>query len=92
MQKDKTQLTNVTEYEKQGTSCPNSPQIEGQVLPVPPYHVFTRNRKLQMVWIVSLAAIFSPLSSNIYFPALGEVSKVSEKDPRNQSSAELSCL
>jgi hypothetical protein len=30
-----------------------------------------------MVIIVSFAAIFSPLSSNIYFPALSEISKVS---------------
>jgi len=31
-----------------------------------------------MVCIVSLAAIFSPLSSNIYFPALGVISRVSQ--------------
>lgn len=42
------------------------------------YHVFTRTRKLEMVWIVSAAAIFSPLSSNIYFPALGMISRVSQ--------------
>jgi hypothetical protein len=45
----------------------------------PPYHVFSRSRKKQMVYIVSLAGLFSPLSSNIYFPALGDVSKVSWK-------------
>jgi hypothetical protein len=28
------------------------------------------------VYIVSLAGLFSPLSSNIYFPALGQISKV----------------
>jgi hypothetical protein len=50
--------------------------LESQIPPPPPYHVFTRTRKLQMVCIVSLAAIFSPLSSNIYFPALGVISKV----------------
>ncbi|KAJ5833329.1 hypothetical protein N7474_001640 [Penicillium riverlandense] len=49
--------------------------IESQTEQLPPYHVFTRARKLQMVCIVSMAAIFSPLSSNIYFPALNEVSK-----------------
>lgn len=42
------------------------------------YHVFTRSRKLEMVWIVSAAAVFSPLSSNIYFPALGMISRVSQ--------------
>ncbi|KAK0624561.1 major facilitator superfamily domain-containing protein [Bombardia bombarda] len=35
-----------------------------------PYHVFTRRQKWQLVYIVSLAGLFSPLSSNIYFPAL----------------------
>ncbi|EAW12522.1 uncharacterized protein ACLA_009450 [Aspergillus clavatus NRRL 1] len=52
-----------------------SPQLEGQYPEPPAYHVFSRSRKLQMVCIVSLAAIFSPLSSNIYFPALGDVSR-----------------
>ncbi|KAJ5826381.1 hypothetical protein N7474_003519 [Penicillium riverlandense] len=53
----------------------DSTKLESQVPLPPPYHVFTRYRKLQMVCIVSLAAIFSPLSSNIYFPALGTISK-----------------
>jgi len=52
--------------------------LESQVPSPPPYHVFSRSRKLQMVCIVSLAAIFSPLSSNIYFPALGVISRVSQ--------------
>jgi hypothetical protein len=46
-------------------------------LPEPPYHVFTLAKKKQLVYIVSAAAIFSPLSSNIYFPALGQISTVS---------------
>jgi hypothetical protein len=46
-------------------------------LPEPPYHVFSLAKKKQMVYIVSLAGLFSPLSSNIYFPALGQISKVS---------------
>jgi hypothetical protein len=45
-------------------------------LPEPPYHVFTLAKKKQVVYIVSAAAIFSPLSSNIYFPALGQISVV----------------
>jgi hypothetical protein len=47
-------------------------------LPEPPYHVFSLAKKKQMVYIVSLAGLFSPLSSNIYFPALGQISKVSK--------------
>ncbi|KAA8572771.1 hypothetical protein MFRU_003g01070 [Monilinia fructicola] len=39
-----------------------------------PYHVFSISKKRQLVYIVSLAGLFSPLSSNIYFPALKEIS------------------
>ncbi|KAJ9195427.1 hypothetical protein DTO271D3_841 [Paecilomyces variotii] len=57
-------------------STANSLDPESQSKPQPPpYHVFTRARKKQMVYLVSIAALFSPLSSNIYFPALGEVAK-----------------
>jgi len=41
-----------------------------------PYHVFTTRKKWQLVYIVSLAGLFSPLSSNIYFPALGAIAEV----------------
>ncbi|KAF2085890.1 MFS general substrate transporter [Saccharata proteae CBS 121410] len=41
----------------------------------PPYHVFDHRRKRLLVYIVSLAGLFSPLSSNIYFPALGAIAK-----------------
>lgn len=68
-------------------SPPESPSDERQFssasiysldkkLPEPPYHVFSLAKKKQMVYIVSLAGLFSPLSSNIYFPALGQISKV----------------
>ncbi|KAJ5240920.1 uncharacterized protein N7469_002511, partial [Penicillium citrinum] len=57
------------------TPSSGSINLEGQTTSPPPYHVFSRSRKLQIVCIVSLAAIFSPLSSNIYFPALGEISR-----------------
>ncbi|KAK4187908.1 major facilitator superfamily domain-containing protein [Podospora australis] len=40
-----------------------------------PYHVFSKREKWVAVWIVSLAGLFSPLSSNIYFPALGDISR-----------------
>lgn len=46
-------------------------------VPQPPYHIFTLARKRKLVYIVSLAALFSPLSSNIYFPALDEIALVS---------------
>ncbi|KAF7713215.1 Uncharacterized protein PECH_001612 [Penicillium ucsense] len=66
-----------TQNEKQiPSSSPSSSDLESQTpSPAPVYHVFSRTQKLCMVYIVSLAAIFSPLSSNIYFPALGLISK-----------------
>ncbi|OGM51061.1 hypothetical protein ABOM_000292 [Aspergillus bombycis] len=54
---------------------PSAGSLEVQQLSPPVYHIFSRSRKLEMVVIVSLAAIFSPLSSNIYFPALGDISR-----------------
>lgn len=63
----------VEEDERQ----PSDSQLEDQVTQSKSHHIFSRRKKLQMVCIVSMAAIFSPLSSNIYFPALGEVSRVS---------------
>lgn len=51
--------------------------VEEILKPDPPYHIFTLAKKKQMVYIVSLAGLFSPLSSNIYFPALGQISRVS---------------
>ncbi|KAH8897986.1 MFS general substrate transporter, partial [Thozetella sp. PMI_491] len=42
----------------------------------PPFHVFSNAKKKRLVGIVSLAGLFSPLSSNIYFPALSAISAV----------------
>ena len=42
--------------------------------PETPYHVYTKRRKWALVYIVSFAAMFSPLSSNIYFPAINTIS------------------
>lgn len=40
----------------------------------PPHHTFSRRQKWHLVYLVSLAGCFSPLSSNIYFPALETIS------------------
>lgn len=65
---------------KKDPSLPSTPAesiyLESQTLPLSPYHVFPRSRKLLIVCIVSSAAIFSPLSSNIYFPALSDIANV----------------
>lgn len=58
------------------TSSASSLYSLDKALPEPPYHVFTLAKKKQLVYIVSLAGLFSPLSSNIYFPALGQIATV----------------
>jgi MFS family permease len=39
-----------------------------------PYHILSKNQKWNLVIFVSLAGCFSPLSSNIYFPAIDTIS------------------
>jgi len=54
-------------------------------LPAPepdqPYHVFSKGRKRLLVGIIGVAGLFSGLSSNIYFPSLDAISKVSQENP-----------
>lgn len=80
IQPNKAVLHDVRKFPETSVITPVSPdtsQFESQLPPPPAYHIFNRSRKLELVFIVSLAAIFSPLSYNIYFPALGDVSRVS---------------
>lgn len=58
---------------------PLMPISSGKSLPDPPYHVFTRSQKKALVYIISLAGLFSPLSSNIYFPALDSIALVNQR-------------
>lgn len=53
-----------------------SPRID-KLLPPPPYHSFTRQKKLMVTVLVSLAGSLSPMSSTIYFPALNTIATVS---------------
>lgn len=39
----------------------------------PSNHSWSRSKKKRFVYVISLAAMFSPLSSNIYFPALNAI-------------------
>ena len=41
-----------------------------------PYSVFPRSQKLLIVVIAALTGIVSPLSANIYFPALNAIKEV----------------
>ncbi|KAJ5359499.1 uncharacterized protein N7496_011912 [Penicillium cataractarum] len=51
------------------------PEPVGQSDPRPPYHILSYKQKWNLVIFVSLAASFSPLSSNIYFPAIDAISR-----------------
>lgn len=42
--------------------------------PEPPYHILSKRQKWNLVIFVSIAGSFSPLSSNIYFPAIDTIS------------------
>lgn len=42
----------------------------------PPYHVFSSSKQNAILYLASVASIFSSLSSNIYFPALGIIADV----------------
>lgn len=39
----------------------------------PPYSIFTRSQKRYIVFLAAFAGLFSPLSANIYFPALNKL-------------------
>lgn len=45
-----------------------------------PYHVFSHGKKWSIVILIGVAGLFSGLSSNIYFPALDAIAKVSLGD------------
>ncbi|KAL8712657.1 MAG: hypothetical protein Q9220_003189 [cf. Caloplaca sp. 1 TL-2023] len=42
---------------------------------IPSYTVFTKSTKRGIVFLVALAGFFSPLSANIYFPALSYLAR-----------------
>jgi hypothetical protein len=48
---------------------------EEQQLPEPPFSIFTSSERRFIVVMASLAALFSPLSANIYYPALNALSE-----------------
>ncbi|KAJ8064641.1 hypothetical protein OCU04_006964 [Sclerotinia nivalis] len=56
------------------TSSANSLYVAKKESEEPPYHIFSMAQKKQLVYLVSFAGLFSPLSSNIYFPSLKEIS------------------
>ncbi|KAI5480593.1 hypothetical protein MNV49_000289 [Pseudohyphozyma bogoriensis] len=58
--------------EKGEHAAPTTPTMEASAVVAPPvpYSVFTNRQKWMMVGLVSTAGLLSPLSANIYFPAI----------------------
>lgn len=52
--------------------------INERIRPEPPYHVLPHGKKKTMMYLAAIAGMFSSLSANIYFPALGQISTVSQ--------------
>lgn len=46
------------------------PESAREAPTTPPYSIFTRSQKRYIVFLAAFAGLFSPLSANIYFPAL----------------------
>lgn len=72
---DKLSMIAATELtESRPSSNPNElPAIDSKPVEKSPYHIFHKKQKWLLVYLVSLAAMFSPLSSNIYFPAIDTI-------------------
>jgi hypothetical protein len=50
-----------------------------------PYHVYSARQKWTVVVLIGVAGLFSGLSSNIYFPSIDAIAKVSETLVREHS-------
>lgn len=53
----------------------SSQELEAQQPPEPPFSILSPGEKRFVIVIASLAALFSPLSANIYYPALNTLSE-----------------
>ncbi|KAF4626811.1 hypothetical protein G7Y89_g11352 [Cudoniella acicularis] len=49
------------------------PAYIGKSLPRPPYHVFDTTKKKRTLYMVAIVGVLTPLSTFIYFPALGAI-------------------
>jgi len=50
-------------------------------LPPPPYHAFGATKKKWIMYLMALVAVLTPVSAIIYFPVLGDISRVSAPSP-----------
>ncbi len=68
---------NVVKEKPDGQTEPGNPsQVQQeQQPPEPPFSIFSPSERGFIVMLASLAALFSPLSANIYYPALNTLSE-----------------
>ena len=58
-------------------------QSTEETTPAPPHTIFTRHQKWMILTVITIAATFSGISANIYFPAIPAIASdlsVSEED------------
>ena len=79
-QHEETRITNAQDTleglpkEKPASKAEDAAEV-GTAEPEPPFSIFSRKEKTFIVVLASLAALFSPLSANIYYPALTVLAK-----------------
>lgn len=73
----------VKEHNGHTTAAIDEKQSTGESTPAPPYTIFTRHQKWMILTLITIAATFSGISANIYFPAIPAIASdlsVSEED------------
>jgi hypothetical protein len=74
---DKTDSISLQPWQDKELSVESVKEEKGiSIASEPLFHVFSTKRKWAVVIMIGIAGLFSGLSSNIYLPALGAISKV----------------
>jgi hypothetical protein len=53
---------------------------------IEPYCIFTKAKVYTILFIISISGMMSPLSANIYFPALNNIQKVNLQPKRGKKN------
>ncbi|KAJ4393952.1 hypothetical protein N0V93_003169 [Gnomoniopsis smithogilvyi] len=72
---DTTYAVQDSDSDNQQPALPPPTQTPSPTPPEEPYHLFDKRKKWFLVVTISMAGLFSGLSSNIYFPSLDAIAK-----------------